>query len=326
MTERHFGIATGILDPGPAYDVLTKWQHRLVNDHPPTWGQALGTSVHELRWLFHDNHLWAAGEDHDLLRDVDPHAAEPRAEREDGTMVSEQVVDDVLCIRLHQCGGGGKAGEQLTLRWQHGHARHFTHQRIVVDLRGNPGGDDRYMIGWIRDDVRHDVTWPTWREWRIGDQVANSWNVAVYYQPERRDESLSSAFAAFDLDATSQLHVAEDPLTLGQAPSPWQGRMLVVTDKGSASAAESATWMLRTGFDAKVIGGRSSDATGFGNLAPYLLPRSGLKIDLPTASSGWHHESMVGMPIDLAYDVHTPLADIAREFDAIYLAATSHRR
>jgi len=63
LRERLFGIADGVLDPGPASEVLDRWRDRLLAQRPGTWGAALGTSVHELRWLFRDNHQWAAGED-----------------------------------------------------------------------------------------------------------------------------------------------------------------------------------------------------------------------------------------------------------------------
>lgn len=49
-------------------------------------------------------------------------------------MVSEQVIDDVCVCPSAPVRGGGKAGEQLTLRWQHDRARHFTHERMVADL------------------------------------------------------------------------------------------------------------------------------------------------------------------------------------------------
>ncbi|WP_377497333.1 S41 family peptidase [Microlunatus sp. GCM10028923] len=182
------------------------------------------------------------------------------------------------------------------------------------------------MIAWIRDHVRREVVWPGWREWRIGEQVVNRWNVAVFSEPEGRGAPLESIIDAFALSTSSSLRTVDEPYMIARSASPWSGRMLVLTDKGSAPAAESAAWMLRTGLDAKIIGGRSAGAVGFGNLAPYLLPRSGLKLDLPTASSGWHEESMTGMPIDLAYDVCATLHETAANFDALHADAHAASR
>ncbi len=180
------------------------------------------------------------------------------------------------------------------------------------------------MIGWIRDHVRRDVVWPAWREWRIGDVPANLWNVTVLAATDHDTGTLSTELdrARYHLGSSSRLHVVEDPEIIPAAPTPWPGRMLVLTDKASASAAESAAWMLRTGLNAKIVGGRSAGAVGFGNLTPYLLPRSGLSLDLPTASSGWYDESMLGMPIDLDIDIHQPLHEIAAHFDTIHTNAT----
>lgn len=208
------------------------------------------------------------------------------------------------------------------------HPRHFRYERIIVDLRANPGGDDRYMIGWIRGHVRRDVVWPAWREWRIGDVPANLWNVNVFADADADADDtgvLSSELdrARYHLSRSSQLHVVEELEIIPASPTPWAGRMLVLTDKGSASAAESAAWMLRTGLDAKIVGGRSAGAVGFGNITFYLFARSGLSLDLPTASSGWYDESMVGMPVDLNINVHQPLHDIAEHFNAIHDAATT---
>jgi len=226
----------------------------------------LGTSVHELRWLFRDNNLWAAGEDHDLVASIDPRASDPRTEREPGPVVSESVVNGVLCVRVRQCGGLAQSSEDLMRAWQNAHAQHFRHERIIVDLRANPGGDDRYMIGWIRDHVRRDVVWPAWREWRIGDVPANLWNVTVLAAADHDTGTLSTELgpARYQLGSSSRLRVGEDPDIIPAAPTPWPRRMLVLTDKGSASAAESAAWMLRTGLDAKIVGGRSAGAVGFG--------------------------------------------------------------
>lgn len=324
LHERHFGVADGVLDPAPASEVLARWRDRLLTQRPGTWGAALGTSVHELRWLFRDNHLYAAGEDRDLLASIDPRASDPRTEREPGPVVTESVVDGVLCLRIRQCGGLAQSSEDLMRAWQNEHPRHFRHERIIVDLRANPGGDDRYMIGWIRDHVRRDVVWPAWREWRINDVPANLWNVTVFAAVDDTG-ALSTELdrARYLLGPSSQLHVVEEPEIIPTSPTPWAGRMLVLTDKGSASAAESAAWMLRTGLDAKIVGARSAGAVGFGNITYYLLPRSGLSLDLPTASSGWYDESMVGMPVDLNIDVHQPLHEIAEHFNAIHTTATT---
>ncbi len=122
LRERHFGVADGVLDPGPASEVLDRWRDRLLVQRPGTWGTALGMFMHELRWLFRDNHLYAAGEDRDLIASIDPRASDPRTEREPGPVVSESVLDGVLCVRVRQCGGLAQSSEDLMRAWQDAHA------------------------------------------------------------------------------------------------------------------------------------------------------------------------------------------------------------
>lgn len=323
IEQRHFGIATGELSRDLASDVLARWRHRLQVERPLTWGEALGISVHELRWALRDNHVRGAGEDEALLARVDPRRDEPRSVREPGPVVEESVIDGVLCIRIRQCGGRSKASQDLMLAWQQAHERHFDHDRIVVDLRANPGGGDRFIVGWIADHVATEVVWPPWREWRLAGRILNGWNGSVIAEAVLDGERLASEFdrSAYRFDRSGHLEVVEEPFSIPAAPTPWLGKMLVLIDRGSASAAESGAWMLRVGLGAYLIGGRSAGTVSFGNLAPYLLPRSGLMIDLPTASASRPEESMVGFPIDLAIDVQTPLREMAANFDDIHTAA-----
>ena len=54
----------------------------------------------------------------------------------------------------------------------------------------------------------------------------------------------------------------------------------------------------------------------YGNIAPYVLERSGLVIHLPTKSNdyGFPVES-VGFPVDAALDARIEVDEIARDFD-----------
>lgn len=211
------------------------------------------------------------------------------------------------------------------LAWQQAHERHFSHDQIVVDLRGNPGGSDRFIVGWIGDHVATEVVWPPWREWRIGGQILNPWNVSVIAEATLDGQELATDFdrSMYRLTPSSRLDLVEEPFAIPKASAPWQGQMLVLTDRGSASAAEGGAWMLRVGLGAHLIGGRSAGTVSFGNMAPYLLPRSGLLVDLPTASASRHEESMVGLPVDLAIDIQTPLREVAANFNQLHAAAAA---
>jgi hypothetical protein len=62
--------------------------------------------------------------------------------------------------------------------------------------------------------------------------------------------------------------------------------------------------------------------TTFGNLVPYLLPRSGLVLRLPTMWFGYRDVEMVGLPVDREIDPRTPAASITNDFDRLWDTAT----
>lgn len=169
IKQRHFGLATAALLAGPVTVLPEEWSRRLRAERPATWGEAIGTTFHKLRWLLRDGHLYAAGEDGDLVGAADPRGSEPRSMREPGPVVTESEHAGVLCLRIRQFGGSSRESTERTLAWQDSHRRHFDHDRILVDLRANPGGDDRYMTEWARRHLSRAIAFPLWREWRIGE-------------------------------------------------------------------------------------------------------------------------------------------------------------
>jgi hypothetical protein len=78
----------------------------------------------------------------------------------------------------------------------------------------------------------------------------------------------------------SVLTVADEQWCFNEGVQPWRGRMLVLTDRRTASAGEGVAWLLHLAFGARIAGSRSAGAVTFGDIVPYLLPRSGLYVML----------------------------------------------
>lgn len=325
LRERHFGLATGVVAEDGIDRFLDQWADRLRRERPSTWGRVLGSTVIDLRWLLGDNHLDIAGSSPEIMARADPRGREPRTVREPGPMVEESERSGVLCLRIRQFGGSSRDSVDQSRRWQEAHQDHFRFERIVLDLRANPGGDDTYPIDWARDHLRRPVDYPSWQEWRICGQLLGTWNLSVYWEAIRGLAALGEHLdrSKIDLGSSVSMIIREEPFRLPSGSDPWPGRMMVITDRGSASAAEGTAWLLRSGLDARLVGGNSAGAMAFGNMTPYLLPRSGLKIDLPSATSGFQVE-MTGLGVDLPLDVGTPLPVIADRFDELWDAA-GHR-
>jgi hypothetical protein len=56
----------------------------------------------------------------------------------------------------------------------------------------------------------------------------------------------------------------------------------------------------------------------FGDIVPYLLPRSGLQVTLASRHDDFGDVEMAGLPVDVPLDPRTPLAEIAAEVDQIH--------
>lgn len=83
-----------------------------------------------------------------------------------GAPVSEELVDGVLTLRIRSFDHTGD-GDLALARWRDAHARHFAHDRIVVDVRGNPGGGSTFGRDWVRDHVPEPFAFVPGRRWLL---------------------------------------------------------------------------------------------------------------------------------------------------------------
>lgn len=323
LRERHLGLATGRVSDEGLTGWADEWRMRLDTERPGTWGTALGTDLYRLRRLVGDNHLRAGGEDPELLRAANARDTEPTHGREPGPIVEDYVHDGVLCLRIRQCDGPSIEAEQLMADFEAAHDRFFNYDKIVVDVRSNPGGSDEFAWNWITRRAARSVSYPPDGCWKIDGKRLAVWNQIVEHAavagPDQVPPGLAAQRPTPHPDA--ELRLETEVETIPPADQPWHGQMLVLTDRGTASAGESVAWMFRQAFDAKLLGGRTGGVLTFGDLAPYILPRSGLQLELATHSFGWTGVEMVGLPVDLELDPRTPLAQTAAGFDRLYSRA-----
>jgi C-terminal processing protease CtpA/Prc len=95
--------------------------------------------------------------------------------------------------------------------------------------------------------------------------------------------------------------------------------MLVLTDRRTGSSGESVAWMLREGLGARIAGRPTAGVVRFGMAAPYLLPRSGLTLILPTKINYNPRDvELAGNPVDVDLNPVMPLEDVANDFDRIW--------
>lgn len=90
-----------------------------------------------------------------------------------------------------------------------------------------------------------------------------------------------------NLTATTTPSLVKESNPYPAGASPWRGRMLVVTDRDTASAAESSAHLLKTCRGARTIGGPTAEMLCHGDAAPYLLWHSGMMFRPPAPRRRW---------------------------------------
>jgi hypothetical protein len=144
---------------------LAAWEMRLAT-RPRTWGDAVGELQLGLREALKDEHVRLLGA--------------PRREVDDpGPAVEETVVNGVLVLRVRRLIGGRDDEAQLA-RWSASHARHFSFERIVLDLRGNSGGNDGHTFEWARRRFRAVSLHVRESRWEARGKPLGSWNAFAW--------------------------------------------------------------------------------------------------------------------------------------------------
>ncbi|HEY2326574.1 MAG TPA: S41 family peptidase [Gaiellaceae bacterium] len=299
IRERHFGVATRhVAMPD---DELDAWEKRL-EARPRTWGEAVTELQHDLRDALRDQHI--------RLRGGAPRF-EPSLRGQPA--VEEQRIGDTVVLIVRRLWGDSD-DDRLLEAWVARADEHFAYERIVVDLRGNTGGNDGYTFDWASSCFDAAPTFVRDWTWCVRGTPVGIWNSATW--GEVRDGVAPLHDSRHDPRSGDTLEVVADEEGLEVGHKPWRGRMVVLVDRRTASSGESSAWLLRAGLGARVVGEPTLGMIEYGNVVPYVLPRSGLVIHLPTKRNdfGLPVEGR-GFPVDAPLDPETPVEDVVRDFD-----------
>jgi hypothetical protein len=292
LRERHFGVATGRVT-----------LPEVTLPRAETWGE-LGALRDELRAALVDEHIRIFGAPRPSVAD-------------DGPAVEREVVAGVLVLRIRRL-VGTPDDERLLTAWAAGADGDFAHDRIIVDLRGNSGGNDGHTHDWVSRRVRAVERFCTSAGWSVRGKPLGYWNAVAWRQAIYGLDGASLGLVAqrHDPQPDDELELGVETHDLTAGDLPWAGRMLVLVDGRTRSSGESSAWLLRAGLGARLVGESTFGMIEYGDIVQYALPRSGLVIALPTKSNdfGVPVES-VGFPVDVPLDPVTPVAEVARRFD-----------
>ncbi|HEV2591136.1 MAG TPA: S41 family peptidase, partial [Gaiellaceae bacterium] len=290
--ERHFGVATGRAELPPIEIAPAR-----------TWGGALGRLQATLRERLPDQHVRFLG-------------TRQEAPRNHGQAFERSEVAGVLVLRIRRL-IGDPDDERAFADWVAGADRDFTYDRIVVDLRGNTGGNDGHTWLWAERRLRAVDAFAKTSTWMVRGHILGAWNSAAWRLAQHGVAPPGLLSARHDPQPDDVIETLDESHDLPAGDRPWGGRMLVLVDGETRSSGESSAWLLREGLGARLLGEPTWGMIEFGNIVPYVLPRSGIVVSLPTKSNdyGFRVEG-VGFPVDEPLDPETPIDDVARRFDS----------
>ncbi len=174
-------------------------------------------------------------------------------------------------------------------------ARELRHERVVVlDLRGNVGGDEAFVRRWFReltagdlgsveiDALQSEVT----LQGAINSAECRLQSPLVVGDPgsaaaERRELKRLRAELARAKQPFRSVYES-DAKERGHAPRAFAGRLLVVTDARCASSCETAVALARKIPGAMIVGENTAGAGEFGHAERYRLPNTGVWMQAPT--------------------------------------------
>lgn len=134
---------------------------------------------------------------------------------------------------------------------------------LIFDVRGNPGGNDRYVNNWFQD-------------WSGVPCQRTLW-ILRYSQLSCR------VFSHYSADHMGTYRTFSSPATWADRSGP----VFVLQDKGVASSGESAVENFRTAADTLLVGGPTSGMTLVPNNHTFYLPHSHQSCYFGTGLNFW---------------------------------------
>lgn len=225
-----------------------------------------------------------------------------------GPAYSWSSCGDTAVITITSLQWGRRSVREQLARFVADYPLHATHRRILFDLRGNGGGNLEPIRDWLR--LARPDGWESWPMTEIMGEIAVSkpWNKTIEWQiregtidsDESREERarLASTWpdqaalpARFDKPSFRPGAGHGDPLAAA---------VYALVDRDSGSSGELAAIELQRAVGAVLIGERTAGCAELGQAWDFVLPATGLLIQIPTqwANLGRPLEG-VGWPVDV---------------------------
>lgn len=202
----------------------------------------------------------------------------------------------------------------------------MTADGLVIDLRGNGGGDDTRGIALARLLIDGPIRSPYLRthERRTAESLTLQMNVygtlergsgggLTPHVQERYDRFVKDRDAASRGGQAEWKVLAADAQPTTPGPKAYGGKIAIIVDSGCASSCESTLEALREHPKAKVFGERTAGFIQFGETGMLALPNSGVSISIP--AKYWEYPS--GATYDkVGFEPDVAVSGGANAFDA----------
>ena len=184
--------------------------------------------------------------------------------------------------------GFGDADPEAMRRWVASAERYRDAPCVVVDLRGNRGGNERWACDWIESltGVRPSSSL-VFSELESRTTMAGRLNAQLWWdriapgveEIRKGLERHRNALARFGPEGEAPRWTG--PLLPRNSTIPSDTTVVVVTNGLVASAGEGFVMRMRQAENVVVVGENTRGALTFGNVSLHQLPRSGLEVWLP---------------------------------------------
>jgi hypothetical protein len=203
-------------------------------------------------------------------------------------------------------------------------------EALVIDLRGNPGGDDNPAADLGQRLLDGPVATPTRKSHIRQTPEIVTMLLNRFHRASGRDDGRVEAHSRWMYEALEQLRTA---LLLGQGeewtvrPRPhftaapgrnaFKGPIAILVDAGCASACESALQFLRLHPRARSFGQRTAGLIHTGNAGLLTLPHSGIRVAIPSRYEEYpegRNYDKVGLEPDVVVADGKDAFDVARRW------------
>ena len=237
-------------------------------------------------------------------------AADPPPTTDASAAYEQRRIGNATVVAIRSFRGGSPDAVRQLEQFVADYPAHARSRLLVFDLRGNPGGDDHYVLDWLAR--AHRGEWQGYTELSLAGGAlypCSTWNAVVRQQivvgrvdePAARDEraGLRAQWSA----PRPSVQVLDPGRVVDRAEHPYTGRAVILVDRFTKSAGESAAFMLQQALGAPVVGERTGGYLEHGNNRVLVLPHTQLVWWYGTKRN-YYAGSVegVGLPVDVYLD------------------------